>query len=225
MHGASKVLLGAAALLVFAPAALAGPGEGIRGFLETPDPVCETPFDPAAETPAVSIADFASDLEPLDMGFLSGRLGTLEAIGRGGIRVPVPVPVPIPRPRVVPIPVPHAVPGPGAPMWGGKRTGVAWLLSFLIPGLGQYYVGGAGGVTLGTVHLSIAALSLTALLVVEDDEAIVACAVAYIANWLVNWIDAIILCTIHNRRAYAVGAVVEYDPETRALGMGLKMRF
>jgi len=124
----------------------------------------------------------------------------------------------------IPIPRPPSVPGIGY-----RSSSLAWLFSFFVPGTGQYYLGGRGGVTLGTIHVSIHAVAATALVVgleTEEDDLIIGSAVILFLNWLASWIDTLVLGSIRNRGlGYVGGPVVDFDARDRSYGAGWKWAF
>jgi hypothetical protein len=227
MRVAALCLPAFAALFLLLPAAAAAAESGtILGFLDS----WTQDFQPAAQIPcgnaaACSEIEDDSTIPAAPARITLGVSGELVPIA-GGPKIRIPRPPRIPAPPGIP------VPGVGVPtphLWfpGYKSPSAAWILSFLIPGLGQYYVGGHTGVIMGTIHAGIFCTAALGMLIWQDsdDNVVLACAAAAVLNWFVSWIEAPILALVHNRYAYSMGLLVDYDQETKALGMGLHMKF
>lgn len=222
----------AAVLLLLPAAACAAEGCSIVEFLYSwpgeQDPWIQPRHEEAAGQPA-----FEGDrpVEPAPVRLTVGVAGELVPIADGPrIRIPfpprLPVPPRLPSPPAIGLPT-HGLAAPRAYYPGYKSPAVAWMLSFFVPGVGQFYVGGRSGVILGTVHLSIFATLLSGMLLFADgdEDVMLACAVGSVVNWMVSWIEAIILAGVHNRYAYSFGLAADYDADTKALGLGVRARF
>ena len=84
-----------------------------------------------------------------------------------------------------------------------KNPGVAFLLSFLLPGGGQYY---NGELVKGIVIDALWLISIGAILS-EEDEGIAIGLLLSSANSIYSWIDAPVSANRINRRNYAIGLI------------------
>jgi hypothetical protein len=226
MKIASLSLPACAAVLLLLPAAAAADEScTLLGFLDSWARECLPadlhPYGNAAPRPA-SVDASTSPAAPARITV--SMAGEFVPIAQGP-RIRIPVPPRIPSPPGIPVPgvgIGHRGYFPGY-----KSPSSAWLLSFLIPGLGQFYVGGHTGAIMGAIHMGLFATAITGMLIFQesDEDVMLACAAVAVLDWLVGWIEAPILAVVHNRWAYSVGMCVDYDPDTRSVGAGLRLKF
>jgi hypothetical protein len=132
------------------------------------------------------------------------------------------------------------------PNFNPKSPGLAWFLSFLVPGVGQFYNGQPGkGVRFLVINVASAGLGYAFATEAVDEDMLLAaglCYIAYFGNWIWAQIDAPVSAGRLNRQngyfSWQVGekSVLSLQPDvklnhlgnfqpTPSYGMSLKVNF
>jgi len=109
-----------------------------------------------------------------------------------------------------------------------KKTLLAWFLSMVVlPGAGQVYVGGPFAITVGVVHFAVTAGTTVwyALADKHDVDTLLAIGIVSLVNWVLNWVDAILLCELHKSGERPVKTGLTCDPDTATVGLYIGYRF
>lgn len=196
-------------VLLAGPLQAADPPGKVVAFLESGCDALEAEIleNEKATPGATDLSGWAADLDSLPADLPHGE-GLRATTGLPGIRIYAPRP------------------GYG---YGYKDIKLALFLSILVPGTGQYYIGGMAGITLGSIHIGIHSLASTVLLIgfqEDEEDLIIPAAVVLLLNWAASWLDTLIYGTIYNHRAAYYGRpVVDVDPAEGRFGVGWGLSF